>query len=97
MTAIERCRAHRGVYHVLHGSLSPLDGIGHPHSEDLHLTERFHRRDVGHLDVQLTIEDAKMYTKPFTIKFTDDLITDSDILEYICAENEKDFAHIGVK
>jgi len=40
-----------------------LDGVGHPHSEALHVTERFHRRDFGHLDVEVTIDDPKVYTK----------------------------------
>lgn len=72
-----------------------LDAFGHPHSEDLHLVERLHRRDFGHLDVQLTIEDPKAYAKPFTIKFTDLLVSDSDIGENFCAENEKDRPHLG--
>ena len=45
-----------------------LDVMGHPHSEALRITERFRRRDFGHLDVEMTFDDPKMYTKPFTIK-----------------------------
>jgi hypothetical protein len=71
-----------------------LDGIGHPQSEALHVTERFRRRDFGHLDVQVTIDDPKVYTKPFSVKFTELLLPDSDIVEYFCAENEKDRSHI---
>jgi hypothetical protein len=70
-----------------------LDVLGHPRSEAMHLVERYHRRDFGHLDVEMTFEDPKMYTKPFSIKVTHQLIPDSDILEYFCAENEKDRAH----
>ena len=70
-----------------------LDILGHPRSESMHLTERYHRRDFGHMDVEMTFDDPKMYTKPFTIKVTHQLIPDSDILEYFCAENEKDRAH----
>jgi hypothetical protein len=70
-----------------------LDVLGHPRSEAMHLTERYHRRDFGHLDVDMTFDDPKMYTKPFTIKVTHQLIPDSDILEYFCAENEKDRTH----
>jgi hypothetical protein len=72
-----------------------LDIIGHPHSESLRVVERYHRRDFGHMDVQVTFDDPKMYTKPFSIKFTQILFADSDILETICNENEKDLAHIG--
>ena len=71
-----------------------LDGGGHPHSEALHVVERFHRRDFGHLDIQATIDDPKMYTKPFTITFSERLQPDSDILELFCAENEKDRIHL---
>jgi len=74
-----------------------LDVLGHPRSEAMHLVERYHRRDFGHLDVEMTFDDPKMYTKPFTIKVTHQLIPDSDILEYFCAENEKDRAHQGAQ
>jgi hypothetical protein len=74
-----------------------LDGMGHPHSEALRVEERYHRRDFGHMDVQVTFDDPQMYTKPFTIKFTQRLLADSDILEFFCSENEKDRAHSGLK
>jgi hypothetical protein len=74
-----------------------LDALGHPHSEALKIVERYHRRDFGHLDVEMTFDDPQMYTKPFTIKFTEDLLADSDIFEYFCDENEKDRAHVGQK
>ena len=74
-----------------------LDVLGHPRSEAMHLTERYHRRDFGHLDVEMAFDDPKMYTRPFSIKVTHQLIPDSDILEYFCAENEKDRAHQGAQ
>jgi hypothetical protein len=74
-----------------------LDAIGHPHSDALHVVERFRRRDFGHIDVQATIDDPKMYTKPFTISFTEVLQPDTDILELFCAENEKDRTHLGAR
>jgi hypothetical protein len=72
---------------------SALDYIGHPHSEALRVVERYHRRDFGHLDVEMTFDDPTMYTKPFSIKVTWDLWPDSDIFEFVCNENEKDRAH----
>ena len=45
-----------------------LDLLGHPQSEAMHITERFRRRDFGHLDVEMTFDDPTMYTKPFTIQ-----------------------------
>jgi len=71
-----------------------LDGMGHPRSEALHVVERFHRRDFGHLDVQVTIDDPKVYTKPFSIQFTELLLPDSDVTEYFCNENERDRSHM---
>ena len=73
-----------------------LDIMGHPHSEALRVRERYHRRDFGHLDVEMTFDDATLYTKPFTIKFTQELLPDGDIFEYFCNENEKDRAHSPV-
>jgi hypothetical protein len=72
-----------------------LDGSGHPRSEAMKVQERYRRRDFGHMDVQVTMDDPKMYTKPFSIRYTMDLVPDSDIGEYVCAENEKDRAHFG--
>ena len=72
-----------------------LDVGGHPHSEALHMLERYHRRDFGHMDVEMTFDDPQMYTKPFTIKVAFDLQPNSDIFEYFCDENEKDSAHTG--
>ena len=74
---------------------TPLDIAGHPRSESMHITERYRRRDVGHMDLEITFNDPKYYTRPFTIKTGLRLIPDSDLLEYVCNENEKDRAHLG--
>ncbi len=71
-----------------------LDVTGHPHSEALHVQERFHRRDFGHMDLGITVEDPKIYTRPFTIQVTLLLQADSDVLENICNENEQDRTHL---
>ncbi len=70
-----------------------LDILGHPHSEDLRVTERFHRRDFGHMDVEMAFDDPQFYTKPFTIKYTEILMPDTDVLEFVCGENERDTVH----
>jgi hypothetical protein len=70
-----------------------LDAAGHPHSEALRLVERYRRRDFGHLDVETTIDDPQMYTRPFTIKVPHNLLADGDVWESFC-ENEKDGAHL---
>jgi hypothetical protein len=72
-----------------------LDVMGHPHSEEMRIQERFHRRDYGHMDLSVTIDDPKMYTKPFTIRVTEVLVPDSDVIETVCNEGEKDRAHMS--
>jgi hypothetical protein len=70
-----------------------LDDPGHPHTDALHVTERFRRRDFGHLEIQVTIDDPKAYTKPWGANESFDLFPDTEILEHIC-ENEKDLRHL---
>ena len=71
-----------------------LDSGGHPHSDALRVQERFHRRDFGHMDLSVTVDDPKMYTRPFTVKFPARLLPDTDTLESVCAENERDRPHL---
>jgi len=71
-----------------------LDNAGRPHSDALHLTERFHRIDFGHMDILLTIADPKAYTKPWTVREDLRLIPDTELLEYVCNENNKDYEHL---
>lgn len=66
-----------------------LDGLGHPHSEEMRLTERLTRRDVGHLDIEIVIDDPKAYTRPLKYVQPQVLQADTDLLEYICNENMK--------
>ena len=66
------------------------DGSGHPRSQALRVQERFHCRDFGHMDVQATVEGPKVLTKPVTIKFTELLIPNTDVLEFFCIEGERD-------
>jgi hypothetical protein len=70
-----------------------LDNSGHPGTESMRLTERFRRRDLGHIDLQLTIDDPKAYTKPWSVNLQLTL-TDTELIEYVCDENEKDFEHL---
>jgi len=73
-----------------------IDGMGHPRSEAMHITERLRRRDFGHVEVQVTFDDPTLYTKPFSIAYTQTLTPDTELTEYVCTENEKDRAHIVV-
>lgn len=71
-----------------------LDSAGHPVSPELHLTERFRRPDLGHLEIEITVDDPAMYTKPWTVKEHPHLLPDNELIEYICNENEKDLSHL---
>jgi hypothetical protein len=67
---------------------------GVPISDALHLTERMRRRDFGHMDIELTIHDPKAYTKPWTTELHPELVPDTELIEFICNENEKDARHL---
>jgi len=71
-----------------------FDFAGHPHTEKLHVTERFRRSDYGHLDLEVVIDDPGAYTKPFTMYGRSPLVENSEIMEYICNENNQDLSHI---
>jgi len=70
-----------------------LDAFGHPHSDAMRVTERFHRRDFGHMDGEVTIDDPRTYSRPFSYKFTKRLLPDTDLIESFCV-NEKDRPHL---
>ena len=67
-------------------------GKGHPQTEASHVTERFTRRDFGHMDLEITIDDPKAYEKPWHVKMPVVLLPDTDLIETVC-ENEKDEQH----
>ena len=69
-----------------------LDDEGHPHSDALTTIERFHRLDVGTLDLEITFNDPKYYAKPWTTRERLALMPDTDLIEDVC-DNEKDNAH----
>ena len=71
-----------------------LDQMGHPASDALHVTERFRRPDFGHLEIEITIDDPKMYTQPWTVKEHPQFLADNELLEFNCNENERDVRHI---
>ena len=71
-----------------------LDGMGHRHTEALRVTERFTRKDLGHMDVEVTFEDPKAYAKPITIPVEATLQPDTDLIEYVCNENERSRPHL---
>jgi hypothetical protein len=70
-----------------------LDIEGHPHSEALRITERFRRRDFGHMDLEMTIDDPKTFTKPFSFRMDQTLTPDTDLLESVC-EHDTSVPHM---
>ena len=71
-----------------------LDRAGHPHSESLRVTERFRRVDFGHMQFQITFDDPETLTKPLTISLNVNYSADSDMLENVCNENNRDKVHM---
>jgi hypothetical protein len=74
-----------------------LDQLGRPSTDALHVTERFHRKDYGHMDIQITIDDPKAYTKPWTVTEEVHLLPDTELFEFICNENNRDLEHLPGK
>jgi len=74
-----------------------LDTIGHPHSDQLHIVQRFTRKDATHIAFEITVEDPVMYSEPFTNKRTFTLQPKWDLMEYVCEENNKDAAEGHIK
>jgi hypothetical protein len=70
------------------------DFAGTPHTKQMHLTETFHRRDFGNLEMKVIIEDPGALTMPWTINRTSTLETDFEMTEYVCNENNQDPVHL---
>jgi hypothetical protein len=70
------------------------DFNGSPLTDQAKIRERFRRPNYGTLQVDVTVDDPKAYTKPFTVAVNSHLALDTDLLEYACLENEKDVARL---
>ena len=71
-----------------------LDRAGHPHSENLRVTERFQRIDFGHMQYQITFDDPETLTKPLSFSLPVGYRADTDMLENVCNENNRDKVHM---
>ena len=71
-----------------------LDRSGSPMTDAARVTERFHRLDFGTMMIEFTVDDPKAYTRPWTVRLTHFLVLDTDLIDYICLENEKDVQHL---
>jgi len=70
-----------------------LDRAGNPITPAATITERFRRKDYGHLEVGVTVDDPKAYTSPWTVTLNQFIVLNTELIDYHCAENEKDTAH----
>ena len=70
-----------------------LDINGSPQTEAAKITERFRRPNFGTLEIEVTVDDPKAYTKPWTVTLTQRIMVDTEMLEFICLENEKSSKH----
>jgi hypothetical protein len=66
-----------------------LDMGGSPMTDAAKMTERFRRPNYGTLDVQITIDDQKAYTRPWTVEMPQKIMLDTELIDEICLENEK--------
>jgi len=71
-----------------------IDRAGSPLTDAARITEKFRRVNVGRLAIEVTVDDPKAYTKPWTVTLNQTLMPDTDLLEYHCNDNEKDRAHL---
>jgi hypothetical protein len=74
-----------------------LDVEGSPLTEAGKMTERFRRLNYGNMEIDITVDDRKAYTKPWTIKVHHRIMLDTDLIEFVCQENEKDARHMTDK
>jgi hypothetical protein len=74
-----------------------LDLKGDPLTEAARLTERFRRPTYGRLEIELTVDDPKAYTNPWTVTFKQTIMPDTELLDEICLENEKSYRHLPGK
>jgi hypothetical protein len=74
-----------------------LDFNGDPMTDAAKVTERFRRLNYGNMEIEVTVDDPKAYTKPWTVKLNQYIVLNTELLDYICLENEKDVSHLAGK
>jgi hypothetical protein len=72
-----------------------LDALGNPSTDAAQITERFRRVNFGTLEIEITVDDPKAYTKQWTVKIVQAIELDTDLLDYGCTDNEKDIPHLS--
>lgn len=74
-----------------------LDVEGSPLTSSGKMIERFRRPNYGNMEIEITVDDPKAYTKPWTVKVNHRIMLDTDLIEFVCQENEKDAVHLRGK
>jgi hypothetical protein len=74
-----------------------LDATGNPMTDAAKITERFRRPNFGTMQIEITVDDPKAYTKPWTVTLNQSIKLDTDLLDFVCADNEKDVPHLSSK
>jgi len=74
-----------------------LDVEGSPLTESGKITERFRRINYGNIEIEVTVDDPKAYTKPWTVQVHHQIMLNTDLIEFVCQENEKDVPHMTGK
>lgn len=74
-----------------------LDAGGSPLTEAAKVTEKFRRPSFGKLQIEITVDDPKAYTAPWTVTLNQPIVVDTELLDYICLENERDSRHFVSK
>jgi hypothetical protein len=74
-----------------------LDVEGSPLTESAKMIERFRRVNYGNMEIEVTVDDPKAYTKPWTVKVHHRIMLDTDLIEFVCLEDEKDVVHTSGK
>ena len=70
-----------------------LDVFGSPLTDAGKMTERFRRVNFGNLEIEITVDDPKAYTRPWTVTINQRMMLDTELIEFVCAENEKSVRH----
>jgi hypothetical protein len=71
-----------------------IDEHGTPGSDELRVTERFRRPTYGRMEIEVTVNDPKTFTRPFTFTLQQSLMPDTDLIEFVCGENNRSAAHL---
>jgi hypothetical protein len=71
-----------------------LDIVGNPLTDAAIVTERIRRPNYGNLEIAVTVDDAKAYTKPWTVNLHEKIVLDTEMIDFMCLENEKDVSRM---